>query len=329
MSSQRKRGRRAGWMGTALAAVLVTAGQVGAPTAWAQSESVTVLAGYDALFTPAYVAEKEKLFEQEGLAVSMKYSVSGKVAVDALVAGAGVMGVSGSLVSVSAAAAAPVYIVAPIARSEEVMFLITAPGIGTAADLKGKRLGFQFGTEGHRYTLLYLQKNGVAEGQVTLQNVPVEALPAAFARGDLQAVALWEPHATKALQALPGAKILATSRGVSAVYGVVTMRKDFVELKPELARKLLRAMLRATEFINANPDRAAQYLADAGKIEAPLARQMMKGMTYGMALDKAFYDEAEDVAGFLHLRGLTKAKADPREFVYDRLMRDVAPVLVK
>jgi NitT/TauT family transport system substrate-binding protein len=179
----------------------------------------------------------------KGVDVTVKYSVSGKAAVDGVVAGAGVMGVSGSLVSVTAATRAPVYVVAPLGRSEYLIELVTQSGINAAADLKGKRVAVQFGTEAHRFVPLYLQKHGLSGKDVTLVNIPAQALPPALSRGDVNAVAVWPPHSTKALEATTDAKLFTTSHGVSAGYGVVIMRKDFVESNPEGAGKLLRALL--------------------------------------------------------------------------------------
>jgi ABC-type nitrate/sulfonate/bicarbonate transport system substrate-binding protein len=312
----------------AMVAVVPLGGTVVSPPGVQAAEPVTVLSGFSVGFMVAYVAEKEKLFEKEGVPVKMQYSVSGKAAVDAMVAGAGVMAISGAFPAVSAAAAAPVYVVAPITRDDASTKLIVRSSIQSVTDLKGKRVGYQFGSDGHLVMLRYLEKNGMTLGDIASQNVPAEGLVAAFARGDLDGLAVWEPHAGKALEAVPGAKILA-SKGVVTIFNVVTMRKDFVEAQPEMARKLLRALVAANDFIKTNVDRAAQYTAEIGKIDVAQVKQIMPAYTYDMTLDPAFYDGMDAVASFLQARGLTKLKADPRNFVFDRLMRGISPSLVK
>jgi ABC-type nitrate/sulfonate/bicarbonate transport system substrate-binding protein len=298
------------------------------PVSSATAQPVTVLSGFSVGFMVAYVAEKEKLFEKEGVPVTMQYSVSGKAAVDAMVAGAGVMAISGAFPAVSAAAAAPVYVVAPITRDDASTKLIVRSNIQSASELKGKRVGYQFGSDGHLVILRYLEKNGMALGDIASQNVPAEGLVAAFARGDLDGLVVWEPHASKALEAVPGAKVL-DSKGVVTIFNVVTMRKDFVEAQPETARKLLRALVTANEFIKKNVERAAQHTAEVGKIDVAQVKQIMPSYTYDMTLDLAFHDGMDAVASFLQARGLTKQKADARSFVFDRLMREVSPSFVK
>src|SRR4029079_14154721 len=123
------------------------------------------------------------------------------VAVDGVVAGAGVMGISSGLVSVTAASQAPIYIVSSLGRSDDYMQFVARPEINSPADLRGKRIGFQFGTEGHRFVLAYLKANALSGSDVPLPNIPPQPLPAALSRGDVAAIGVWEPHSTKALEA--------------------------------------------------------------------------------------------------------------------------------
>lgn len=311
-----------------LAIIAVAAGSwtVGATA----QEKLTILSGYDLMFMQGYIADKKGYFTEEGLDVTVKYSVSGKVAVDGVVADAGVMGISGALVSVTAAIQAPIYVVAPLGRSEHLMEMVTLAGINSASDLKGKRIAFQFGTEGHRFVLLYLQQNGLTADDVTLMNIPAQALPPALSRGDVDAVAVWPPHSTKAVEATSGAKVLTNSQGVSAAYGVVIMRKDFVESNPEGGRKLLRGLLRADTFIKANPERTLEYFAEQGTLDMATARKINASAKpqYGMALDKAFFDENQSSADFLADHGFTKSRADANDFIYEELMQSVSSDLV-
>jgi NitT/TauT family transport system substrate-binding protein len=298
------------------------------PPAASSAEPVTVLAGFGVQFMQVYVADREKLFEKEGVPVTMKYSTSGKVAVDGMVAGAGVMAISGVFGAVSAASIAPVYIVAPLSIEDGDTKLIVRPGIQSAGDLKGKRVGYQLGTDGHLFMIRYLEKNKLAPGDVVSQNVPAEGLVAAFARGDLDAVAVWEPVAGKARAALAGARVLA-DKGVVPIYNPVSMRKDFAEGQPETARKLLKALVAANDFIKRNPDRAAEHTAAIGKMDVAEVKSLMATYTYDMTINPAFYEAMDAVAGFLAVSSITKQKADPRKFVYDRLLREVSPALVK
>lgn len=327
--ARRKPERR--WVGTMGLVALMTAGLLlrpGPAARAATQESVNVLSGFSVGFMVAYIADKGKLFEQEGVPVKMTYSVSGKAAVDAMVAGAGVMAISGAFPAVSAAQTAPVYVVAPITRDDESTKLIVRAGINSPADLKGKRVGYQFGSDGHLYIVRYMEKNHLSMNDITSLNIPAEALGAAFSRGDIDALVVWEPLAGKILQEVKGSRVLG-GRGVVTIFNVVTVRKDFVEAHPQTAQKLLGALVKANAFIKSHPEEAIKYTAEVGKITEAQVKEIMSSYTFSMVMDEPFFDGMDAAAAFLHMRGLTKQKVDARVFVYDKLMREVAPDLVK
>ena len=321
------------WVTLRLIVTVAVAGSVmAAGVIWPRSataaEPVTIISGQGLQFAAGYVADKEKFFEKEGVDVIIKFATSGKVGVDSMVAGSGVMAISGVFPAVSAAATAPVYIIAPVSVEDGDTKLVVRPGINSAADIKGKRVGYKLGSDGHLFILRYLEKFGMDLDDIRSQNVPVAGLVAAFSRGDLDAVAVWEPVSSKALEAVPGATMLA-AKGIVPIYNPVSMRKDFVESQPETARKLVRALVAATDFINENPDRAAQIAAGVTKLEVDEVKRIMSTYTYTMTIDRAFYAGMDNVAGFLYQRKLTRTKADPKKFVFEQLMREASPSHVK
>ena len=315
---------RFGVLGAALVTAFFSAAIL-LPRVAAAAESVTVMAGFGVQFMQVYVADKAKLFEKEGLSVTVKLSTTGKVAVDGLVAGAGVMAVSGVFPAVSAAANGPIYLITPVAIEDGDTKVIVRSGID---NLKGKRVGYTLGADGHLFVLKYLEQQGMAESDIKSRNVPTEGLVSAFVRGDLDAVVVWEPVASKALAAVKGSKVLA-AKGVVPIFNPISMRKDFVENRPATAQKLLKALLAANEFIKENPDKAAEITAEVGQLEVGFVRKLMGTYIYTMTIDDDFYNGIGDIADFMYLSGDLRKKADPRKLVYSDLMKAVAPSNVK
>ena len=88
--------------------------------------------------------------------------------------------------------------------------------------------------------------------------------------------------------------------------------------------------MRADKFIKENPERTLEYFAEQGKIDMATAKTINARAKpeYGMALDKAFFDENQASADFLADHGFTPSRADANDFMHEQLMRDIDPELV-
>lgn len=82
-------------------------------------------------------------------------------------------------------------------------------GVRTAMDLRGKRIATSLNSSAHFYIAKALQSVGLSEGDVTVVGMTPPQMPAALARGDVDAVSIWEPAAEQSARALgPDALIL-------------------------------------------------------------------------------------------------------------------------
>src|SRR5262249_47535550 len=75
-------------------------------------------------------------------------------------------------------------------------------GIRTAADLRGKRIATALNTSANFYLVKILQTAGLAEKDVTVVGMAPPEMPKAIARGDVDAVSIWEPAAEQSVKAL-------------------------------------------------------------------------------------------------------------------------------
>jgi sulfonate transport system substrate-binding protein len=82
-------------------------------------------------------------------------------------------------------------------------------GVRSAADLRGKRIATSLNSSAHFYIVKMLQSVGLLERDVTVVGMTPPAMPAALARGEVDAVSIWEPAAEQSAMALgPDALIL-------------------------------------------------------------------------------------------------------------------------
>jgi NitT/TauT family transport system substrate-binding protein len=87
-------------------------------------------------------------------------------------------------------------------------------GIGSVADLKGKKVGTSLGTSAHYFLTKMARTAGLSETDVTAVAIPLPEMPAALKRGDVDAIAIWEPQAYNSEQALGSDAIVFQDRSV-------------------------------------------------------------------------------------------------------------------
>ena len=140
-------------------------------------------------------------------------------------------------------------------------------GIKTVADLKGKHIAVPIGGGSHPFAIEQLRKAGLREGDVEVVNVPPTEMLLAFKKGDVDAVAVWDPVAQLVREA--GGVIIAEERYV----GFITAHKALINDQPETVVKLLRAYKLA--YLYAAKHKAqtdAWFAKDSGMPESLVGR---------------------------------------------------------
>lgn len=87
-------------------------------------------------------------------------------------------------------------------------------GIATLGDLKGKRVATLLATSAGYFLARMLGEAGLGIGDVEPVRLPVEAMAGALARREVDAVAIWEPHAGNAARALDDDRVEFAGDGV-------------------------------------------------------------------------------------------------------------------
>ena len=140
-------------------------------------------------------------------------------------------------------------------------------GINRLADLKGKRVVVPRNTSANYYLVAMLRTAGLRESDVALVSAPATAMAAALAKGDADAISMWEPESENAVQAIGKDAIIFQDnkvyRELYSVYSTTDVMND-----PRRRRELL-------EFVRATLTAAADLQRDP-KRYFPLISQMTK-----------------------------------------------------
>lgn len=100
-------------------------------------------------------------------------------------------------------------------------------GIEAAADLRGARIGVPLGTNAAFFLDTLVTFAGIGRGQVKIVDLSPERAVAAISRGELPAVALFDPYASEAQAAL-GPLAVEILSDLYTEYSLVTTRDDVI-----------------------------------------------------------------------------------------------------
>lgn len=129
-------------------------------------------------------------------------------------------------------------------------------GIRRVADLKGRRITTPPNTSAHYYLVKMLATEHISESDVTLVTInPLTDMSAALKDGRVDAVAMWEPEAERAIGAVGSDAIVLQDRRVyRELFNLNTSAKVLADPgKRHAIVELLRALVASSEQIRQRP----------------------------------------------------------------------------
>jgi NitT/TauT family transport system substrate-binding protein len=149
--------------------------------------------------------------------------------------------------------------------------LFVAPGVNTAADLKGGVMAVSgFGSESDSTMRLALSRLGLKPGEVVMKEVSGNAARiAALKSGAMKGAMLGEPTATTARR--EGLRIMVdlAAERIPWVYSALVVRRGDLSTRRALIKQFLQATAEGAYLGLADPVRAKEVLAREGKISDP------------------------------------------------------------
>lgn len=130
-------------------------------------------------------------------------------------------------------------------------------GIARLADLKGKRIVVPPSTSAHYFLVAMLRTAGLQESDVTLVSAPATAMAAAVAKGDADAISMWEPESQNAAAALGADAVTFQDntiyRELYSIYSSTDVLNDARRRRELVA--FVRAILSSTADLQRQPAR--------------------------------------------------------------------------
>ena len=251
----------------AAAAGVMAAGMPAAALAQAKGEvQVQVRIGYQKYGTLTLLKGRgtlEKRLAEQGVGVKWTEFPAGPVLLEGLNVGSIDFGTVGEAPPIFAQAAGAnlVYVGnEPASPASEAIVVPKGSGLRTLADLKGKKIALNKGSNVHYLLLKALEKAGVAYADIQPVFLPPADARAAFERGSVDAWAIWDPFLAAAEKQL-GARVLADGKGLVANYQFYLASRTYAEKNPEILRIVLDEVAKVDDWGRNNPDEVATILS--------------------------------------------------------------------
>ena len=251
----------------AAAAGVMAAGLPAAALAQAKGEvQVQVRIGYQKYGTLTLLKGRgtlEKRLAEQGVGVKWTEFPAGPVLLEGLNVGSIDFGTVGEAPPIFAQAAGAnlVYVGnEPASPASEAIVVPKGSGLRTLADLKGKKIALNKGSNVHYLLLKALEKAGVAYADIQPVFLPPADARAAFERGSVDAWAIWDPFLAAAEKQL-GARVLADGKGLVANYQFYLASRTYAEKNPEILRIVLDEVAKVDDWGRNNPDEVATILS--------------------------------------------------------------------
>jgi sulfonate transport system substrate-binding protein len=242
-----------------------------------------------------------------GVTVEWTEFPSGPPLLEAINAGAIDVGNAGEAPPIFAQAArVPFVYIAyepPAPRGEAILVPRTS-ALRSVADLKGKRVALNKGSNVHYLLVKALEKAGVAYGDIqTVFLAPADAR-AAFERGSVDAWVIWDPFQAAA-EAATGARVLADGVGLVSNTQFYLGSRSFVDANPRVLDVVLSQLGEVDRWARGDITAVAAQLSPSIGITVPVLKAALKRQAYGIKpIDAAAIAEQQKIADAFYQLGL-------------------------
>ncbi|MBD1869371.1 ABC transporter substrate-binding protein [Cyanobacteria bacterium FACHB-471] len=285
---------------------------------------------------PWQVADEEGLFEQNNVNVELTWFDGYLDSINALASGqldANTQTLNDTISSVAAGSDQVIVLVNDNSTGNDM--IIASEEINSVEDLRGKRVAAEEGTVDHFLLLLGLQEAGMTQADIDFQPLETGAAAAAFAAGQLDAVGVFAPFTTQALER-PGSKPLFTSADYpGSIPDHLVVTRQMIDERPEDVQALVNTWFATLEFIEGNQDKAFDTMSKRAGVTVDEYKEYDQGTTIFSIEDnlKAFEAgsdmsslpyAAEQISQFLVESELVQEAPDVSNIFDDRFIKAYA-----
>jgi len=279
----------------------------------AHADDKTIRIGFQKYGTLILLKTKgllEEKLKPQGYSVEWTEFPAGPQLLEALNVGAIDFGTTGEAPPIFAqAAGAPLVYVGyePPAPEAEAILVPKDSPLKTVADLKGKTVALNKGSNVHYLLVKALEKAGLAYSDVKVSFLPPADARAAFEKQAVDAWVIWEPFLAAA-EAATGARQLANGAGLVDNHEFYLASRNLIDTRPEAVETILASLGEVATWINANRGDVAKQFSPALGIPEDVLAVAVQRRSYGVKpITSEVVASQQKIADTFHELGLIPA----------------------
>lgn len=256
------------------------------PAAFAQRPAKTLRIGYQKYGTLVLLKARgtvEKRVASEGVTVKWLEFPAGPQLLEGLNAGAIDFGTVGETPPIFAQAAGVDFVYVgnepPAPTSEAIVVSRNSP-IKTVADLRGKKVALNRGSNVHYLLVRALRHAGLDYADIQPAYLAPADARAAFTQGSVDAWVIWDPYLA-AIQRQADVRVLADGTGLVDNTQFYLAARHFATSEPKLVHTVLEELAQADAWAKAHPADVAKELAPLVGLDAATVELAARRAAYG------------------------------------------------
>ena len=189
----------------------------------------------------------------------------------------------------------------PAAPEAEAIVVPKDSPVKTVADLKGKKIALNKGSNVHYLLVRALEKAGLKYSDVQPVFLPPADARAAFEKGSVDAWSIWDPFLA-AVEKQSNARIVVDGRnGVANNYQFYLSERGYAEKRPDVIKALFDDSVEQGRWLKANLKQAAAIIAPLQGLEPAVVDLALQRYQFNVTpLSAAVAAEQQKVADAFH-----------------------------
>ena len=196
----------------------------------------------------------------------------------------------------------------PPAPAAEAIVVRQDSPLKTVAELKGRKVALNKGSNVHYLLVKALEKAGLQYNDIQTVFLPPADARAAFERGSVDAWVIWDPFLAAAEKQI-GARVLADGKGLVANHQFYLAARAYAERQPQTLQAIVDELAKLDRWAEGNNKEVAAFLAPQIGLDVGIAEVAAARFAYGIKpITPAVAIQQQKIAdAFLELKLIPKA----------------------